>query len=668
MVRQYDAQQISDNLLKEHGLYAKGWRTVFCKDERFLGRCYHDEKRIQLSLLGLNSHNEFEVKNTILHEIAHALVGVGKGHNFEWLDMARKLGLKETTPCIHVNFDAGRSIQPSESKSKRTIKALQNTCPICGKVAIEKSSLVLGKTRWIKLECSHIVKHDQIKKSESYIGWTSESGKQIFKFQEKGIEFLEAASGRALIADEPGLGKTIQALGFCFFHTDEVCPVLWVCKSTLKLQAIKEALDWCGPGWMGQIIDSSRAFIIPNLKLYVISMDLLRNMPTDKLEKIGYKTVVADEIQHFKNPDSTRTSELRKLVKSADYFIALSGTPWKNRGQEYFPVLNMLTPERFPSYKHFQSNWVDWYVDPKTFKTKQGGIRNIPRFREYTKDIIIRRLRDDVLPDLPKINRQVRFVDMEELYEKAYEKSEIEIAAIIKDAILDGKGLQSIASQIMKLKHITGLAKVQTCIDDITEWLEQTEDWEKLTIFHHHIDVGDNLQNGDGTIYEGLDSWLIKNGYNKSLRLFGGRSPEERNRVIESFKLDVKNRVLIASTLASGEGLNIQFCQNAMMLERQWNPANEEQAELRFSRPITKGDLPEYLQHLAHDENKVSIKVPYFIAAGTIDEMLTDLIEKKRYFFKKTMNDKDADIQWNESEIIKELAEMILKKRYKKVS
>jgi hypothetical protein len=101
------------------------------------------------------------------------------------------------------------------------------------------------------------------------------------------------------------------------------------------------------------------------------------------------------------------------------------------------------------------------------------------------------------------------------------------------------------------------------------------------------------------------------------------------------------------------------------MLERQWNPQNEEQAELRFSRPITKSDMPEYLWHLA--DRKTSIRIPYFIAAGTVDEFLTNIVERKRLNFRRSMNAKDEFITWDENDIIRELAEEIVKKKYGKV-
>lgn len=697
MIRQYDAQKQCEEELRRNGdevgtslehpsgfisLYNKGWRCVFTKTGNWLARCYHDEKRIVINLLYLQTCSEVNLTETIRHEIAHALVGPGKGHGPEWEQKARELGIINPRPCgPSLNIDAGRSIKEVEKKPKRQFHRLDIICPIkgCGKKAIEKSSIVMNGIKWTKLECGHLVKHETIKSTEiDYYGIKNQSGsKTIYPYQAEGIKFLEQAGGRALIADEPALGKTLQALAFGYIHKEDVCPILWVCKANLTIQTQKEAVDWFGPEFFGQIIQNPRSFIMPGMKLYIISMDLLRNMPSEKLDKIGFKTVVADEIQHFKNPDSARTAELRKLVAKAECFTPLSGTPWKNRGQEYYPVLNMIDAVRFPSMEKFKKDWVRYYIDSHG-KYRQGGIDNIPKFREYTKDIIIRRMRDDVLPDLPKTNRNIRFIDMEDLYKKAYDDAEGKVAAIIKAAIIDGQPYKNIASMIMSLKHITGLAKVQVTIDDIQEFLLNSDEESKITVFHHHIDVGDNLQQGDGHTYKGLDEFLTadkwdkedKPVWNKTLRLHGGRGPEVRDKIIQQFKNDPKCRVLIASTLASGEGLNLQFCQNAIFMERQWNPGNEEQAELRFSRPLTYSDYPEYLQHYLFNDDrepkKVSIRIPYMIAEGTVDSILTEIVERKRIEFNRTMNDRDANMTWEENDIIKEVAEYIIKKRYGK--
>ena len=682
MVRTIDCQQLCDEELKKHNLWALGWRTNFTKSmtfnhphgnncKNFIAYCDHSSKRLVFSIPHLNARSEAELLDTIKHEVAHALAGHEAGHGEDWIKACEITGAKPLLSAPS-NPNAGRALDVVETKKEKpVVKAIQNLCPICGETAIESSRITLNNILWVRLICGHLVKHEQIKSVDDKIAtWQNQSGsKTIFPYQVDGIKFIASSNGRCLIADEPGLGKTIQALGALYFYP-EMTPALWVCKATLKLQALKEALDWCGLSYTGQIIEHGKMFILPGLKLYIVSMDLLRRIPTEKLEEIPFKTIIADEIQHFKNPDSTRTAELRKLVAKAQYFIPLSGTPWKNRGSEYFPVLNMLRPEMFPSPKHFKNKWVDIYFDKKDNKYREGGIRNIAEFREQTSSFILRRMRDDVLPDLPPINRTIRFVDMDEVYAKSYDKEEGRLAAIIKAAMIDGKPMKDIAQIIMHLKHITGLAKVKVAIDDCTEFLENSPDEaEKLTIFHHHIDVGDNLQKGNDKEYEGLDTWLVKNGWNKSLRLYGGRDGDERNNIIERFKSDIKNRVLIASTLASGEGLNIQFCQNAYMLERQWNPQNEEQAELRFSRPLTKSDLPEYLQKflfVEDKEKKISIRIPYFIAAGTVDEILTNIVERKRLNFRKSMNVGDENITWDENELIRELAEAIVKKRFKK--
>lgn len=665
MIRQYDAQNICDIELRRHCLWELGWRTNFTKTDKFIAACFYDQKRIVISIPHLNARSETELKDTILHEIAHALVGWGHAHDEVWRKKALEIGCQDPKPCAPSNVDGGRALNPVEIKPEAKIKSINQFCPVCHATFIGISQMVMGGKLWMKGACGHLVSKDKIKNPlDEITNWTSASGKVVFPYQVEGIKFLASANGRALIADEPGLGKTIQALGALYFYK-EMRPALWVCKTTLKIQAIKEAADWCGTEMIGQIIEHKKMFIIPNLNLYIISMDLLRNMPTEKLESIPYKTIVADEIQHFKNPDSTRTAELRKLVARAEYFIPLSGTPWKNRGSEYFPVLNMLKPEMFPSPQAFKNQWVEVYLDPKDGKYREGGIRNIPAFKELTKSFIIRRMRDDVLPDLPKINRQIRFVDMDAESTKVYDKAESRVAAAIKAAMIDDMPMKSIASMIMELKHITGLAKVPALIDDVEEWLENTPDeFEKLTIFHHHIDVGNNLQKGIAGEYEGINHWLKSNGYNETLRLFGGKSGDERDYVINEFKRKKENRILIASTLASGEGLNIQFCQNAIQLERQWNPQNEEQAELRFSRPLSKSDIPEYLYPIV--DRKVSIRIPYFIAVGTVDEILTNIVERKRLNFRKSMNDKDANLTWDENEIIREVAEFIIKKRYKK--
>jgi hypothetical protein len=465
MIRQYEAQHLCDVALRQYKLWDQGWRTNFSKSTTKIALCDHGNKRIIVSIPHLASRSEAEYKDTLLHEIAHALVGPGHGHNQVWVDKAREIGLEKPTPCSPSDLNLGRAIQEQERVKPESIKSVNLFCPVCHEVAVTKSQTerftkISGKKIVIlKLECGHEIEQKQLKDPLAELKtWTSRSGKVVYPYQIEGIKAVGAANGRMLIADEPGLGKTNQAIGSLFFYP-EMRPAFWICKSTLTLQTVKEILDWSNLKMVAQIIKHGKQFIIPGMDVYIISMDLLRRMPQEKLEEIQFNTVVADEIQHFKDPDSARTAELRKLVAKSKYFVSLSGTPWKNRGSEYYSVLNMLRSDLFPSPKHFKNNWVDYYYDSQTDKYKEGGIKNIPKFREVTKDFVIRRMRDDVLPDLPKIDRQIRFVDMESLYAKSYEKAESKVADMIKAAMIDGTPMKEVAAMIMQLKHITGVAK-----------------------------------------------------------------------------------------------------------------------------------------------------------------------------------------------------------------
>jgi SNF2 family DNA or RNA helicase len=156
-------------------------------------------------------------------------------------------------------------------------------------------------------------------------------------------------------------------------------------------------------------------------------------------------------------------------------------------------------------------------------------------------------------------------------------------------------------------------------------------------VFSHHQDVMMMLENN-------LNSWCEEGGFSKVLKLHSGLNGDERTRLVAEFRENPTRRVMLASTLAAGEGLNLQFCSDAILLERQWNPANEEQVEARFHR---FGQL-----------NNVSIT--YMLASGTIDEYFCELVEVKRSIVAATLDNKE--IEWNQQSLMKELAEILISK------
>jgi SNF2 family DNA or RNA helicase len=182
------------------------------------------------------------------------------------------------------------------------------------------------------------------------------------------------------------------------------------------------------------------------------------------------------------------------------------------------------------------------------------------------------------------------------------------------------------------LRHITGLAKIEPVLDYVSEYIEEGNGESKITIFHHHKDVGEIL-------FMKLSEMFPE----KVIRMTAEDNSEVRMNKIEDFKN--RAQILIAPTLACGEGINLQFCSHAIILEREWNPANEEQAEGRFSRIGSEAS---------------SILVNYPTATGTIDEFFAELVEQKRAAVTQTLD--GIEVNWNESSVLKELAAIVVKK------
>lgn len=533
-------------------------------------------------------------------------------------------------------------------------------CKTCGKVADLSSEMNYGPLRIVTYRCGH---SDTIAgiagQSDDTLDIESLDGKRPFKYQIETGHFLEKSNGRALIAHEMGVGKTICVQIFLAAHK-ETRPVVYFVKAGLRVQWSKETMRW--GEMMCQIVDGgTSAHLLPGFDGYIISFDsawrigtkavTVRNPDTGKREttyepipgkslpeqlaKLGVKTAILDECQTIKNPSSKRTRAIQAVCREMQYVIALSGTPIKNNAGEYFPILNILMPEKFPDAGRFKMGWCDSYFDGYQLRT--CGLKDAAKFHEYTKDFIIRYTRAEVLPDLPKIWRQFSYHELGPKVEAAYEALMKEYNDYYNDSGSDSGMMRSanILAYLSKMRHLAGTALIDPVCDYAEEFITSTD--RKLAIFVHHKDVGTMLKY---KLEQMAKEWPAEWG-DGILQLTSDMDAFERDRVITQWR-DGKYRICIFSTLASGEGLNLQFCSDCVMMERQWNPANEEQAEARFPRPGQMAD---------------KINATYFIAVGTVVEFFSELVEKKRAYVSNTLD--GTEYKWDESSLMKDLAEII---------
>lgn len=580
------------------------------------------------------------------------------------------------------------------------ITQLSENCPICGLKAREKysykkesqlNSSVLEE--WINLECGHnvlkgidntlllppspfhsVMSNDWDEKVKNCPHTTFGTGKEVsdggdgyainqcvsclqfkpYDFQIETAKFVERninLNKGVLVAHDFGLGKTLISLLEIRFHSDTRTPTLYVVKSKTKFQWLKAIMTWIGPSHIGMIIQTSKDTLIPGFKTYITSYDLLKKLDKDEVKRLGIKCVVLDECQQIKNVNSARTREIRKIVSDSEIkVIALSGTPWKNRGEELFPVLNICDPVKFNNEQRFLVDWVDWYMHGN--QRKQGGIRNIPRFKEYTKNIIMRYEFDEVMKGAATVKRMKLPVQLDKISQESYDDATSDFVKWYQDYLIDGTESSvssiEILAQMARMRHITGLAKIAATVEFCDEFYENTD--RSLVIFVHHNDVGKCLVAELKELFKDKSDVIIET-------LSAQKDDVANNKVSTNFNTGGKRWFVIASTLACGEGIDgLQKGYDSILHERQWNPSNEDQATPgRFKRIGQKSSV---------------INVTCVEAEDTIDIDLDAIVEQKRKIFHELMNKGEVP-KWNNDAVAKELAEALVsrwKKKGKKVT
>ncbi len=478
---------------------------------------------------------------------------------------------------------------------------------------------------------------------------------KAFPFQMQGVEFAERRyhylasknlQGGVLIADEMGLGKTIQGLLFLrryiIKHGIENAPtVLFVSPASLTFNWAKEYMTWA----IGDLVDlkDSKNYqfipivkldgttpLLPGFKFYFVSQDLLRKkIVGDSISNIPFDFLIVDECHKFKNVASARTEALLDNVEHIPFKLMLSGTPITNRFTEYYIALHLCSPTDWPNeqrmYEFAEFGPKNQVLGLRKYKTQQ--------FFEMTKNYVIRRKRADVMKDLPPVirDRKIIAVNTNKKLVSAYNHILDEIE---KELNSDKKQHMFIIAKIQELRHLTGLMKVAAASDFIEEFTLSKEPGEKLAIGCHHHDVEDYFVKVIKTVYN-IDA-IHSNGKDN---VYAKMEKEQRFRQSE-------NRFAVLGILAWGEGRNLQFCPNALIVEREWTPAMEEQFELRFSRPLfctpckektgrqilyTQPERGVYVcPECNHMHVQECVTITYLIAKDTIDEFFDELVEMKR--------------------------------------
>ncbi len=427
----------------------------------------------------------------------------------------------------------------------------------------------------------------------------------LYPFQKVGVEFLmktaEARGGniRAILADDPGLGKTAQSIATMLARKSD--RTLVICPATMKYTWEAEINKWSGIEPFVIDTDSDlNSFRLYTQQAWIINYDLLKKF-LPELMKFKFDMMVLDEAHYIKTANTIRSRSVRLLAKGIKDIIMLTGTPVLNRPVEIFNPLNILDPKEWNNYFRF----VDKFCGAKhtRFGLDVSGATNIESLKAKLDTYMIRRRKEEVLDDLPDKVRVEIPVVLKGSSAKTYFRAYNNFAKFLRES----KGKTDVevikALQAEKLTKINALREIaaQGKLDDARELIDTVvNNGQKIIVFASFVAPLEQLK-------EELGDQAV---------LLTGKTPnEQRFEIVKAFQTDPNIKVFLGGIKSAGVGITLTEASNVLFLDYSWTPADHKQAEDRAHRIGSKHD---------------SITIYQMRARGTMDDIMFKMLEKKR--------------------------------------
>src|SRR5215210_4215805 len=444
-------------------------------------------------------------------------------------------------------------------------------------------------------------------------------GGVLHPFQRAGVSYaLERR--RTFIADEQGLGKTVQALAT--LESDQAFPALVVCPASMKLTWERESSHWL-PDRSVAVLDgrmeAAWAGGAAGAEILVINYDILE-AHSRRLAQLGLRAIVLDESHYVKNPRARRTKAaiaLAERLPANALRLALTGTPILNRPEELVAQLRALG--RLGEFG--------------------SGARLSRRFRSAGSDdrlhwnlrahCYVRRTKQQVLPQLPAKRHDTVPVLLSNVHE--YRLAEKDVIAWLQSLPLDLRSIDAKvaaalrAEQLVRLNNLRQLAargKLPTAMAWIADFLASGE---PLVVFAEHVAIQRAV----------LERFL------GAARILGADSTRDRQRAVDAFQREDGPQLIVCSMKAASQGLTLTRASNVAFLELDWTPARHDQAEDRL--------------HRIGQDNAVTAW--YLLAPDTIDETMAALLQRKRNLINAVTDGQVPDEERLVDAVVRELRE-----------
>jgi SNF2 family DNA or RNA helicase len=339
----------------------------------------------------------------------------------------------------------------------------------------------------------------------------------------------------------------------------------------------------------------------------VLSSYALLHRDFDLFKQVAWAGLILDEAQNIKNPQTKQAQAARAL--SADYRIALTGTPVENHVGDLWSVMEFLNPNLLGNQAEFRRKF---FIPIQARQDEEAG----QRLKRLTGPFILRRLKTDktIIADLPDKMEMKVFCTLTKEQASLY-------AAVVKESTEDIEGAEGIQRKGLVLATLSKLKQVcnhpaQFLGDNspipgrsgklarLTEMLEEALDaGDRALVFSQFAEMG--------TI---IKKHLQETFGQEVLFLHGAVAKKQRDQMVSRFQAEDGPRVFVLSLKAGGTGLNLTAANHVFHFDRWWNPAVENQATDRAFR-------------IGQTRN---VQVHKFVCAGTLEDKIDEMIERKQ--------------------------------------
>jgi hypothetical protein len=443
------------------------------------------------------------------------------------------------------------------------------------------------------------------KKLNRIIDYSKYDTRPPMEHQKVAIEKL-LANDKFILADDMGLGKTTSAV--IASMESGAKKVLIVCPASLKINWDREIKNY----------SNRKVLIVEGRKwgstfdYYIINYDIIKNYhSTDKSEdsddykllvNAGFDLAIVDEAHYISNATANRTRLLNDVLEQIPKVWLLTGTPMTSRPINYFNLLKIVESPLTLNWQSYVRRYCKGYQfnvgNRKVWNT--SGASNLDELRERTKNIVLRRMKTDIL-DLPEKIVTPVFV---ELTSKMYDEELEEFTRISNDK-KDDETITVTLNRLMRIRQLIAYEKIPYTCELIDKCLEQGKKVIVFTNFTMSLDM--------------LHEKYKKN----SVTLDGRMNKDKRQENVDRFQNEDKIKVFIGNIKAAGVGITLTAAEVVIMNDLSFVPADHSQGEDRAYR---------YGQ-------KNSVLVYYPVFENTVEKIIYNILQRKKGVIDQVMGD-----------------------------